>query len=205
MKIISYDKGTGEIQQWAECPDLESMAHVRSDAIDIAAVTGDCSNHYFQDGELRPILPRPSQSHDWDWVSKTWLPNLAHAKEMFKARIDGERVRRNTLPIAYDGKNLDADATAQKNLADKLAGVKERIRLGVGMPMDKMVWKDADNIVHWWNDLQAYCDWLAGYVIALEDRGTALYISMWQHKLNIDALTTIEEILAYDTTTGWPA
>ena len=115
-----------------------------------------------------------------------------------------ERTRRNLLPITYDGKRLDGDATAQKNLADKLAGVQQRIRLGIGMAPELMVWKDADNIVHQWSDLQAYCDWLAGYVIALEDRGTRLYAAAWQHKTNIEALADIDAILAYDLAANWP-
>lgn len=152
--------------------------------------------------------PRPTKYHQWNPSNFTFelVPdalNLARVDR--KNEIEQERRVRNTTVISYDDKNLDGDATAQKNLADKLAGVKERLRLSVSMDPAIMVWKDADNLIHTWNDLQAYCDWLAGYVIALEDRGTRLYAAAWQHKLNLEALTTVEDILAYDITAGWPA
>jgi len=40
--------------------------------------------------------------------------------------------------------------------------------------------------------------------IAVGQRGSNIYIVSWAHKDAIDALTTAEEIEAYDFTTGWP-
>lgn len=154
--------------------------------------------------ELVNIGLRPSPYHQSRIDSPGWEPDLNRAVSARKIEIETERIRRNFLPIIYDGKNLDADATAQKNLSDKLQGVRERIRLGIAMAPELLVWKDADNIVYSWPDLQGYHDWLSRYTIALEERGTRLYLAWWQHKTNIEALSTVEEILAYDITAGWP-
>lgn len=149
---------------------------------------------------------RPSRYHVFNWTTKQWEEDIATAVISRKAEIDIERARRNQDVIIYDGKRLDADAVAQKNLADKLAGVKERIRLGVGMAPELMVWKDADNILHVWDTLQEYCDWLAGLAIALEDRGTRIYTAAWAHKSAIDlkAAVSISEVIEHDVRAGWP-
>ena len=40
---------------------------------------------------------------------------------------------------------------------------------------------------------------------AIENREQALLIAAWQHKAAIAALTSVEALLAYDVTAGWPA
>lgn len=162
-------------------------------------------NEYaFVGGQLTNVGQRPTNYHSL--IDGAWgvaPSSLSQAISEKTAPLEGERINRNFLPIVYDGKRIDADAKAQKNLSDKLQGVRERIRLGIDMPVDEMVWRDADNIVHEWTDLQTYHDWLSGYTIALDGRGTRLYKSMWWHKEQIKKLTTVEAVIAYDITLNW--
>lgn len=205
MKNVSftiYNEATGRVVRYGTCP--ENQLGVQAQPGERLLEVEGSFDQYVDNDILIPVPVRPSDCHDWNWQMKTWEANLQKARDKTLSLLDPERHRRNQLPIIYDGKLLGAkELPDQKNLSDKKSGVQERLRLGVGMDPDDMVWKDEDNIVHQWVDLQAYYDWLSGYVIALEDRGTKLYRAMWQHKENINALTNIEDILAYDVTQGW--
>lgn len=162
----------------------------------------------FQNGQMVHVGVAPTPYHSFDEASFSWKPEVDRLKSVRFMDVEAERVKRNAAPITYDGKRLDADGVAQKNLSDKLAGVRERIRLGVAAAPEMLIWKDADNIVHQWGGLQAYCDWLARYAIALEERGTRLYITSWQHKLRVQQLAEAGDfagLLGYDVTSGWPA
>lgn len=147
---------------------------------------------------------RPSIHHEWNGKTKSWQPNVAAAKAAKIQELQRERSHHNFLPITLNGIRLDADATAQKNLSDKLQEVRERLRLGIDMPPDLLVWKDHDNIVHTWDSEQAYHDWLAGFAIALAERGTRLYAAAWAHKAAIAALADVEAVLAYGIHVNWP-
>lgn len=202
--IVIYHALRGEILRLLDIPAQEAPANTQLGEtwLETEEAVSDLT-HYAVDGNLVAMPAKPSPHHVWDWVSKSWWGDLEGAQTARKILADAERIRRNLLPITYDGKFLDGDGTAQKNLSDKLAGVKERLRLGIPMEPAVMVWKDAGNAVHQWSNLQAYYDWLAGFAIALEDRGTRLYLSWWQHKLQIDALGSIAAVLDYDVTVNW--
>ena len=156
------------------------------------------------EGQLLHIGPRPSLFHYPDIATRGWVGAPILARDSRKVEIEQERARRNFLPILADGVRLDADATAQKNLSDKLQEVRESIRLGLVMPPSLMVWKDADNHIHVFTNIQAYHDWLSIFTIAISQRGTMLYAAAWQHKAAIATLEDIDAILGYDMTQGWP-
>lgn len=149
----------------------------------------------------------PSPYHDWSLSALAWIPNLVKAKKDRNEIINSERDRRISLPLIYDGKNLDADARARENLKSKLEEIKSREALNQPMPQFLLVWRDADNVTHSWPTQGAYKTWLEGFTIAMSERGTLLYAAAWQHKKNIDDLAKlgdIDTILAYPVTEGWP-
>lgn len=162
------------------------------------------ANWYRKNGEwlIRPA--RPTEFHEWDRESESWLPNIVEAKKTLKADVQNELSRRSVSPIVVGDIVLDADAVAQNNLANKLQEVNERIRLGMPMPSDLLVWKDASNAVRCWANIESYKDWLSTFAIALAERGTRLYQAAWSHKDAIEAMTTIDDVLAYDASIGWP-
>lgn len=147
----------------------------------------------------------PSPFHRWDFESRQFIPDVVQARSARKAAVDAERDRRLNLSIIFDGKHLDADARARENLKSKLEELKSRDALGLPMSPALMVWRDADNTTHQWATQAEYRAWLEGFAIAMSERGTMIYGAAWAHKSNIDALESIDAIIAYDITAGWPS
>ena len=160
---------------------------------------------WFEGDDPKTLPERPSPHHEWDWPTKSWLPNLDAAKAAKKAEIEAEHSRRINEPLLYDGKVLDADQAARDNLKAKLEEVRERIRLNMPMAPELLVWRDNDNQTHSWPTIEAYRDWLAGYAVAMSERGTRCYTCAWYHKDTLKQLSEMEAVLNYDLTQGWPA
>lgn len=151
---------------------------------------------------IRPT--KPTKFHEWNAELESWVPNCELAKAAKKSEIKKELSKRSVNPISVGNILLDASAASQKNLADKLQEVNERIRLGLNMDQSMLVWRDATNAVRCWGDLESYRDWLSVFAIALAERGTRLHQAAWTHKDMIDSLGTVEEIMNYDASIGWP-
>jgi hypothetical protein len=155
-----------------------------------------------QTGELAAYPARPDRHHTWHWASKTWQPNLDKSKAEKRAQIERERDRRAAAPvIVYDGKNLDADVASIGRLANKLAALDAYEKRGQTMPGNRLVWRDADNVTHVFASHQDYKLWLAGFAIALDDRGTLAFAWSWEKKVQLDALETAQEVIDFDPTT----
>lgn len=146
----------------------------------------------------------PMGHYKFDETNSKWVADIASLVSARCKEVDIACERRSLSPIVCDGIRIDGDDASQKNIANKLSGVKERLRLGVGMAAELMLWIGYDNHSYTWDNLQSYCDWLSGCVIAFEDRGTRLRLAARNHKANIDAMTTVEEVLSYDIMQGWP-
>jgi len=161
-------------------------------------------NTFYKNGQRFEREPRPTDWHEWDSTSESWLPNLDAARAAKKAEIETERMQRINAPLIYDGKVLDADQTARDNLKAKLEEVRERIRLNMPMAPELLVWRDNSNVTHSWPTIEAYHDWLAGYAVAMSDRGTRCYACSWHHKDTLGQLSVLEDITNYNLSQGWP-
>lgn len=201
MNFLVYDLHTGEISRRVVAP--EDWARSFSSPGE-GVIQGDSVDGYVEGGRFQAFPARPSVHHRWDWGSKSWVPNIESARAARRADVESERIRRLNAPIFYDGKRLDADQVARDNLSNKLSEVGERIRLGVPMAPDLMVWRDADNLSHSWPSIESYRDWLAGFAVAMSDRGTRLYACAWAHKDAINVIEDINTVLAYNVQSGWP-
>ena len=209
-KYIQYSVATGEITQIFDCSENDSIEHLSGDGYEIIESNGDYSDGYVQNGEPFHFPAKPSPHHEWDWPTKSWLPNLDGAKAAKKRDIDALRSAMIDAPLDYDGKSLDADQSARDNLKAKLEEVRERIRLGIPMLSELLVWRDADNVTHSWPTIEAYHDWLAGFAVAMSERGTRCYACGWHHKDAIGEQNdpngqpwTVESVQGYELT-GWP-
>jgi hypothetical protein len=65
-------------------------------------------------------------------------------------------------------------------------------------PPSGFVWRGYDNVNH-----PADAAFVVGLGNAITMRGTYLYQRSWIKKAEIDALTTPEDVKAYDVTAGW--
>lgn len=208
--IYKYSLETGQILACIHAPlsDIEHYPAGENEAIFISNVY--CPEGYVENGGLLPLPESPSPHHEWDWTTKSWLPNLDGAKAAKKRDIDALRSAMIDAPLDYDGKSLDADQSARDNLKAKLEEVRERIRLGIPMLSELLVWRDADNVTHSWPTIEAYHDWLAGFAVAMSERGTRCYACGWHHKDAIGEQNdpngqpwTVESVQGYELT-GWP-
>lgn len=197
MQYIQYSD-FGEVLCVGSAPDSADLSNM-GNTITVGSIVGvGAETHYVQNGELVLFPEKPSSHHDWDWTSKSWLPNLNAAKAAKKTEIETELSRRLYLPC----NGFDADNVSR----ERISGMIARIQRGDGLPTGWMGWRDASNQQHWsQDDAATVLANLTALSRAIEDREQALLVASWTHKANIEALTGIDAILAYDVTVGWPS
>lgn len=198
MRYLQYAE-SGEILCTGSAPDGSSVEHLGLVMLD-PPESATPHTHYVSDGECVALPARPSDSHDWDWQTKAWEPNPVDAREKKRTAVAQEFARRTLWPVQYDGASFDADEVARGRIIGTLA----RLMRGDGLPAGWIGWRDYDNAMHWGADTPEQVQTqLAGLAGAIEDREQALLVAAWQHKAALDALTDIDDILAYDVTQGW--
>jgi hypothetical protein len=158
--------------------------------------------HYWE-GALVPMPAQPSPYHVFDWPTKAWVADLAAIRAAQRKAIEAQREALIYAPaIVYDGANLDADATSQRNITEKLNDIARREQESDPMPAPMLMWRDADNVDHTFADQAAYRSWLNGLAIALGLRGTQAYAWSWAKKAALEALgDDVAALLAFDATT----
>ena len=193
-----YEYGSyGEILRRIDAPNKDVDSYVESGQYVLSESTFDDLTHYVQNGELVPFPEKPSPHHEWDWPTKSWLPNLDAAKAAKKTGIESELARRLYLPC----NGFDADKVSR----ERISGMVSRLQRGDGLPTGWMGWRDASNQQRWvTDDAATVLANLTALSRAIEDREQALLVASWTHKENITKLQTIEEILQYDVTQNWP-
>ena len=205
---VIYDLDTGIVDRIFHGPKVQLNVNVYEGQSFIEVKGPEVLVHpeysYVENGEW-VWAPDAPPHHEWDWATKSWLPNLDAAKAAKKGEIETERNSRINEPLIYDGKVLDAGQAARDNLKARLEEVRERIRLNMPMAPELLVWRDNANVTHSWPTIEAYHDWLAGYAVAMSDRGTRCYACAWHHKDTIEQLTTVETVMNYTISHGWPA
>ena len=185
---------TGKITRCIDAPDSEASQHA---LVYVLAPSGHSDEtHYAQNGELVPFPAKPSPHHDWDWTSKSWLPNLDAARESKLQQVAAELNTRLYLPCS----GFDADKTSRERISGTIA----RLQRGDGLPAGWVGWRDASNQQQWAaDDAATVLANLTALSRAIEDREQALLAASWTHKANIAALEDIDAILSYDVTTSW--
>lgn len=114
---------------------------------------------------------------------------LATAEEIAVAQllqraeqINTIRAQKEQLPISYDGKTLDADEQATKNINGKILELESKNALGITIDTNTLFWRDSDNTTHVWTDAATYLAWLRGLAIAIAERTSMLYYIAWTKK-----------------------
>lgn len=95
----------------------------------------------------------------------------------------------------YDGKRWDCDDVSRGNIN----GVLTTGLLNSGALQPGMVWRDYDN-----NNWSVDFAYMANMSAALATFTNSVYQNSWTHKANVDALTTIQDVITYDYSTNWP-
>lgn len=195
MKWIAYDSVTKEVVCTGESPEGASFDDFPEHLTVVTDTTGVPGKSYWNGTSVVDVPAAPTPHHNWDWATKTWVSNLAEAKESKKNAVSTLRKAHNYLPISYSSSVFDADETAQRNVS----AWQTQLAAGTDLPPG-FVWRDYNNVDH-----PADAAFINGLGTAITLRGTVLYQVAWVHKAAIDALSSIEDVLAYDITAGWPA
>jgi len=199
MKYTVYDLITGEILRCGDAPSewCELQAQNNDEALHIGFAFD--ANEFFFEGDV-PVRKhvKPSPHHDWDWPTKSWLPNLNAARASKLQQVAAELNTRLHLPC----NGFDADPVSRGRISGTIA----RLQRGDGLPAGWVGWRDASNQQRWAeDDAMTVLANLTALSRAIEDREQALLTASWQHKANLNALEDFAAILSYDTTAGWPS
>ena len=192
---IVYDILTGQIIKRIQTPavSVEGLGLLPTEG----AVEGVRTDGLVQNGVFVEFPSKPSPYHNWDWPTKSWLPNLDAARESKLQEVAVELSTRLYLPC----NGFDADKVSR----DRISGTIARLQRDDGLPAGWMGWRDAANEMHWaTDDAVTVLANLIALSRAIEDREQALLVASWAHKAAIAALEDIDAILSYDVTAGWP-
>ena len=201
---LIYDRATGIVDKAA--PNVEgSLALNVAEGQDfiawdhgVVATLPDYSWVEVVDGvkTLHTAPARPPH-HEWDWTTKSWLPDLDAAREAKLQQVAAELNTRLYLPC----NGFDADPVSRGRISGTIA----RLQRGNGLPAGWIGWRDANNQQQWAEESAAtVLANLTALSCAIEDREQALLVASWAHKAAINALEDIDAILGYDVTAGWP-
>lgn len=142
------------------------------------------------------IPEKPSEFHEWDWGALVYMVDTARLRAAKRTAIEAERDRRMTEPsIMYGAITLDANAPAKRRVFDKMTAVNVR---GSPPKPGTLVWRDFHNVVHTFANMPAYKAWLVGFTELLDDRDSAAWTWSWQKKAQLDSITSVEDLLAFD-------
>lgn len=161
---------------------------------------------YFKNGNLLEKPIKPSEYHTWNItleqyeVTESTLNKLRSEK---KTLIDNRRQDFSDSLIQYGLYFWDADSVAIKNINGKLQEIAAKEALGITIDINTLFWRDGLNNFRTWSTVVEYKTWLQGLVIAIAERTTTYYTKAWIKKAEIGSLSTLEDILSYDITTGW--
>jgi len=170
-------------------PPIEGLRILKTDSL------VDCETHRVVDGVIEPFPSRPTEWHAWDWREQAWLPDLERLRRDVKTRLEGQRRYLAELPISYEERMFDADATAR----DRISGMLNRLGRGDSLPVGWCGWRDYANEMVWSAlDAEAVQVKLGGLADAIEQREQSLLIRTWELKDRLDAMNDLDEILAMD-------
>jgi len=179
----------------------DSVTLLEPDVV-VGEVDPEMQYHDFASGGpvAKPAKPVEMAEMEFDHQQKTWVGNVEKLKKRKHREIEAERDRRLTDPvIEYDGIRLNAGLLDKQNLQDKITATASRIARGTPTPPQMLVWKDYDNVIRTFPNLEAYKTWLEGFAIALEERGMQAWAWSWAKKDQLAALQTFEEVTAFDS------
>lgn len=183
MKLSNYDPNTGKILFVANIPDefvyLQSGVFLEQDS--------DPSSQYVdvETLELRAFPSKPSPHHDWDWATKSWLPNLDAARESQLQAWNAWRDRELVAGHSHNGHVFHSDDRFMAELQLILKGYERGHLTGT------FAIRTRDN-----GTLQMTHAEIEGLLLLIGLHRQAIYAQSWVGKDALASLTTLEDIVA---------
>lgn len=185
MKTISvYDQITGQVLRTVTCQEEDVLLNVKSGELWLDAEVSD-ETHYVQNGELVQLPSRPSPHHEWDWTTKSWLPNLDAARESQRQAWNAWRDRELIAGYAHNGHVFHSDDRFMTELQLLLKGYERGHLTGTSAIRTR------DN-----GTLQMTHAEIEGLLLLIGLHRQAIYQQSWVGKDALAGLTTLEDIVA---------
>ena len=204
--MIYFFDPCGRITRRVQCPFNEAsfMALEDEQWLQSDAFVSDAT-HFVFNGALTPFPPAPGKWWEWDFLNLEWrlpLGALDAARAAQAAAVDRLRDEHYDRPLSYGGTLFDADAFARENIA----GVLARLARGDGLTAGWAGWRTFNNSMEWADaSAEEVLSLLRGLSCAIEDRKQGLLLAAWGHKDALAGLESVEAVMSYDITVGWPA
>jgi hypothetical protein len=145
----------------------------------------DFSEEYIQDGEIIRRPQSPSPHHEWDWVTKSWLPNLDAARESQRQAWNAWCDRELIAGYTHNGHVFHSDDRFIAELQLILKGYERGHLTGTSAI------RTLDNAV-----LQMTHAEIESLLLLIGLRRQAIYAQSWAGKDALGDLTTLEDIVA---------
>lgn len=158
-------------------------------------------------GEIVRSVPQDKARQRMNTLTMQWEDSRS-PEEVLKAclkDLNTKRAELASLPIVVQEILLDADAVAVENLRSKIESIQQRIRIGIPTIKEYLVWRDAHNLNHYWQDIESYLNWLSLFALCLEERNTRLYLKCWELKAACQARYEVDpaSIYSFNPNEGW--
>ena len=183
--IYIYSTDTGQILKRVSA-EVDTIGNFLTPGTDWARfeVSVDDSTHHIQNGELVPFPAKPPH-HDWDWTTKSWLPNLDAARESQRQAWNAWRDRELVAGYPHNGHVFHSDDRFMAELQLILKGYERGFLTGTSAIRTR------DNCT-----LQMTHAEIESLLLLIGLHRQAIYQQSWVGKDALAGLTTLEDIVA---------
>jgi hypothetical protein len=184
MNYLQYELN-GRIICTGTCPDDSDLSEMGLILTQEAPFSVDLSEDYIQDGIITRRLPSPSYCHEWDWSTKSWLPDFNKAREDQRQAWNNWRDSKFREGYLYNSHIFHSNETFMSELHMLLKGYERGYFTGTSAIRTK------DNLIL--NFTHAEIETL---LLVIGQYRQNIYSQSWIGKDALSSKTTLEEILA---------
>ena len=182
---LIFNSETGEVIKKKTSPETSKLNLALAPGED--AVEADLSGVYVDTTTVSPVpFPsKPSPHHEWDWPTKSWLPNLDAARESQRQAWNAWRDRELVAGYPHNGHVFHSDDRFMAELQLILEGYERGYITGTSAIRTR------DNVV-----LQMTQAEIESLLLLIGLHRQAIYQQSWVGKDALAGLTTLEDIMA---------
>ena len=182
---LIFSAETGEVIKKKTSPETSKLNLALAPGED--AIEADLSGVYVDTTTVSPVpFPaNPSPHHDWDWTTKSWLPNLDAARESQRQAWNAWRDRELVAGYPHNGHIFHSDDRFMAELQLILKGYERGHITGTSAIRTR------DN-----GTLQMTHAEIEGLLLMIGLHRQAIYAQSWAGKDALASLTTLEDIVA---------
>ena len=187
--FIIYEKSTGIVDKAIHGhPDAVALNVGDGQAfieVESAVVAQLPEYSYVEGGRWITAPAQPSPYHEWDWTTKSWLPNLDAARESQRQAWNAWRDRELVAGYPHNGHVFHSDDRFMAELQLILKGYERGHLTGTSAIRTR------DN-----GTLQMTHAEIEGLLLMIGLHRQAIYAQSWVGKDALASLTTLEDIVA---------